>query len=110
MTYFEQGSHNLQCDTCKRIIKSSQAKKSWRGYIQCSRCYDPKHPNEIPRQVHPDGEPVIDARPENRIFLNVINPTTRWDDTSLSWNDIHWRWDDDPSNGNMYGNSNNAPE
>lgn len=112
MSYYEIGSHNVQCDTCKKILKRSQAKKDWRGHIQCLRCFDPKHPNDLPRVVRPDGEPVVDARPQNNRELTSLELgyTTRWDDVSLLWNDIHWRWDDDKSRGNMFGNANNTPE
>ncbi len=104
MKYFESGSNNVQCQTCKKILKRSDAKRTWQNYIVCQRCYDPKHPNDYPRQIPRDDIAVMDARPRQTTNITVSTGQHRWTDSTLIWNDATWRWDDDPSNGNIFGN------
>lgn len=108
--YYKIGSHNVLCDNCAKKFKREQVRKTWDGFMMCiKRCWYPKHPNEFPRQVPNDGLPVDDARPRevaSRWTYLPVQPITQWETAGLTWETPDWRWDDDPSQSELFYNGN----
>lgn len=103
--YFKIGSWNVICDICGKKRKREEVKKTWDGFLACTiTCFDPKHPNDYPRRIYADGLPVPDARPRPEAASWIYLPypgITRWETPGLTWESLTWRWDDDPSNGDI---------
>lgn len=101
--YYKSGSHNVICDMCGWKRKRECVRKTWDGYMACTDkgCWYPKHPNEFPRRIIPDGLPVADARPRNVNYV-TLPPITQWTTPGLMWTTLLWRWDDNPSIGDTY--------
>ena len=75
--YFEAGSYNFICETCKQKKKSSQLQVQWDNKVVCKNCYDSKHPFLEERPVVIDGLGVPLARPRpDAIFITNANDTT----------------------------------
>jgi hypothetical protein len=105
--FYDVGNYNVQCDICGKKRKRNQCKMTWDGFLACTveKCWYPKHPNEYPIPVINDGLPVPNSRPRNIVYL-AVPPITSWDDPTLTWETISWRWDDDPSNAPLFYDGN----
>ncbi len=97
--YYKPGSHNVFCDVCGKKKKREQVRMTWDGFMACidKGCWYPKHQNENPRKVVPDGLPVSNARERNVTYL-TFPPLNKWDTAGIRWSDPQLRWDDDSSN------------
>ncbi len=78
--YLKRGSHNVICDRCGFKFKGEELQKEWTGYMVCSTCYEPRHPQDFVRSK-PDQQPKAYYRPEpsdnfiNTVFvLGQVNP------------------------------------
>src|SRR6266487_5590495 len=95
---YKIGSYKVVCDICARSRKREECRKTWDGFLACSdRCWYPKHPNDYPRKIIPDGLTVEDARPRpeqtNNSYISV-GGVTRWEDSGLRWDTPYWTWND----------------
>lgn len=45
--FFEPGQWNAICDRCGRKFKSGQLRKTWQGFMVCSRDWEPRHPQDF---------------------------------------------------------------
>lgn len=61
--YFAPGQHNFICDQCGFKLKSNDKRKQWDGLIVCSKCYDPRHPQDFVRGKR-DRQSVPNPRPD----------------------------------------------
>lgn len=84
--YFEAGSWNVICDTCKQKKKDSNCRKQWDNLFVCNACWDPKHPYLWPRPVVIDGKAVPIARPRTPDKL-VESPNNT---TGSIWGSRYW--------------------
>ena len=55
--YFSPGTWNAVCDRCGAKLKASQLTKDWQGFMLCSRCWEPRHPQDFVR-ARPTAEPA----------------------------------------------------
>jgi len=73
---------NVICDICGFKFKKSQCKKTWDGYLACTKsgnnCWYPKHPFDDPLPVIYDPSPVHDARPEPRDIFITYGGLSIW--------------------------------
>ena len=68
--FFEQGQWNARCDQCYRKLKAGGLLRQWDGLMVCSRCWDPRHPQELVQPIR-DPEPPPWTRPDPPpIFTN----------------------------------------
>lgn len=51
------------CDSCGYRFYKSDLRKDWRGFMVCSKDYEPRHPQDNVK-VYPDKITVEDARPQ----------------------------------------------
>ena len=106
--YYNINSWNVICDICGKKRKRSECRMQWDGLLAClpSKCWSPKHPNELPLPKINDGLPVLNARPRPNnlgVYLPVL-PITTWETAGLQWDDNSWNWEDDPSLNDMFNN------
>lgn len=79
---------NVICDICGFKFKRSQCKKTWDGYLACSKaqndCWYPKHPFDDPLPVVPDCQPIIDARPYPQDLFTTLEGWSTWPSNWIS--------------------------
>jgi hypothetical protein len=63
------------CDRCNFKRRLSALKKEWTGFMVCAECFDTRPPDISPPNLHPEGLPVRDARPDQGDVLGS-NTTT----------------------------------
>ncbi len=102
--YYKEGSWNVICDSCGKKRKREQVKRTWDGFMMCTieHCWYPKHPNDMPRKIIPDGLPVPNARPRANIddLPRVTWPGSglvNWESTTVTWDTPWATWEDDIS-------------
>ena len=61
--YYKEGTHNAICDRCSFKYKADELKKEWTGLMVCSRCWEPRHPQEF-LKGHKDEPQVPWSRPD----------------------------------------------
>lgn len=49
---FRHGDWNVICDRCGFKFKASQCQMTWDGYFVCSKCWEPRHPQDFVRPKH----------------------------------------------------------
>ena len=47
--YFAKGDYNAICDRCGGKRKASQLRKDWQGFMLCTTCWEPRHPQDYVR-------------------------------------------------------------
>lgn len=62
-TYYEHGSHNVQCDRSGLKVKRSECRMQWDGLLVRKEDWEPRHPQDFVR-AKADNQTVRDARPE----------------------------------------------
>jgi len=55
--YFAPGLWNACCDGCDAKLKSNELRKDWQGFMKCTRCWEPRHPQDFVRS-RPGAEPA----------------------------------------------------
>lgn len=67
--YLRLGRHNVICDRCGFKFKDDELQKEWTGFMVCSTCIEPRHPQDFLTSV-PDQQPRNYYRPDPAdIFL-----------------------------------------
>lgn len=61
--HLELGTWNAICDRCGGKNKAHQLSKMWNGLMACTRCWEPRQPQDFVRGVA-DPQPIPWARPE----------------------------------------------
>ena len=70
--YFAPGDWNAICDGCGAKLKASSLRKDWQGFMKCTPCWEPRHPQDFVRArqgaepapvpfVRSPGEPTFAA-------------------------------------------------
>lgn len=72
-SYYAPGQWSVICDQCGRKLKSSQVRKTWDGFYNCDRCWEPRNPLDFVRGVK-DNIAVPFTRSGQP---TAINPTTQ---------------------------------
>lgn len=57
------GEWKVICDRCGFLFKASELKPEWTGLMVCSRCWEPRHPQDFLEAV-PDPQTVPWTRKE----------------------------------------------
>lgn len=72
--------YNVICDRCGFRYKNHELQKEWTGFMVCTHCWEPRHPQDFVRAV-PDQKPLPYVRPsDNGIDVGVdINEITQTD-------------------------------
>lgn len=52
------------CDRCGFVKRLARLRKEWTGLRVCADCYDPRPTDTRPPNLHPEGVPLPNARPE----------------------------------------------
>lgn len=60
---YDRGDWKCICDACGRIVKASQLKKRWDGFMVDDRCWEPRQPQDFVRGVADYQAPAY-TRPE----------------------------------------------
>jgi hypothetical protein len=69
--YYKSGDYNSICDYCGRKFKFSALRKTWDGFYNCKRCWEPRQPQDFVRGVK-DVQAVPVTRPESTdVFVDV---------------------------------------
>lgn len=68
--YLALGDWNVRCDRCGAKFKGSQLRKTWEGYMCCSRCWEPRHPQDFVRAVVEHPTPPYVRNPPD-VFLST---------------------------------------
>lgn len=56
--YFAPGDWNAICDGCGAKLKGNALRKDWQGFMKCTRCWEPRHPQDFVRgQADPQSVP-----------------------------------------------------
>lgn len=69
-TYYEHGSHNVQCDRSGLKVKRSECRMQWDGLLVRKEDWEPRHPQDFvrgkrdrqsppPGMVSPEAEDVF---------------------------------------------------
>ena len=54
--YYKPGDYNAICDGCGAKFKASELAKDWKGFFKCTKCWEPRHPQDFVR-AYPGAEP-----------------------------------------------------
>lgn len=74
-THYELGTANAICDRCGFKMKLHALRKEWTGLKVCSKCWEPRHPQDFVTGV-PDFQAVKDPRPEAADHFLTTNEVT----------------------------------
>ena len=62
------GAWNVKCSMCGHVYKSIEMERNWQGQYRCSRCNEPRQPQDFVRGVVDDMS-VPYAQPQNTSFV-----------------------------------------
>ena len=54
---FKPGDNWAECQRCGFDIYGSKLKKEWTGLLVCSKCWEPRHPQDFVRAIKEDTSP-----------------------------------------------------
>lgn len=73
--YYKHGDRNAFCDCCAMKRKLSELRKRWDGFMVCSECWEPEHPqNRL--VVRPETHRQVEGRPGHEDVEIVANTVT----------------------------------
>jgi hypothetical protein len=72
---YHHGNHLVICDRCGFRYQRSQVKKEWTGFLVCSPCFDPRHP-QLDLKIRGDKVGVRDPRPDLSSAVTTATSTT----------------------------------
>ena len=55
--YYESGDWNAMCYRCGGKFKASELHKYWAGFYLCSRCWNPRQPQDFVRSIPDNPSP-----------------------------------------------------
>lgn len=59
------------CDRCGQRYKYLELKKEWTGFKVCPECYEPKHPQLLPKRTINEPQALYQPRPQGPTEVNV---------------------------------------
>jgi hypothetical protein len=69
---FASGKYALAiCDRCGFSYQYTALKKEWTGFKVCVECYEPKHPQLMPKRSVSDPQALQEPRPDRASVLDV---------------------------------------
>lgn len=68
---YDRGDWKCICDSCGRIVKASQLRQRWDGFMVDERCWEPRQPQDFVRGVADIQTPPF-TRPEPSAVWNTI--------------------------------------
>jgi hypothetical protein len=72
--YLDLGSWNAVCDRCGGKFKASQLTKTWDQLMCCSKCWEPRQPQDFVRAVKDTQTPPWTRPGGGDIFVGVCTP------------------------------------
>ena len=66
---YKHGDYNVVCDRSGFKCKRSECRETWDGYLVRKDFWEPRHPQDFVRSTKDDPEPVPDARPRTRVYI-----------------------------------------
>jgi hypothetical protein len=72
--YLRLGDWNALCDRCGEKRKASELQKDWQGYYLCSRCWEPRQPQDFVTSIKEVFTPPWVRNPGD-VFVGVCSPT-----------------------------------
>lgn len=74
--YLKLGDWNARCDRCGAKFKGSELQKTWQGFWTCTRCWEPRQPQDFVRGIIENPTPpfVRDPAPD---YVSVCTPNGR---------------------------------
>lgn len=70
--YLKVGDWNAHCDRCGFKVKASELRKEWQGFMVCSTCWEPRHPQDLIRSIKEKPAPPF-SRPRNDEIENPFS-------------------------------------
>jgi hypothetical protein len=72
MNYASGTYSKAQCDRCGAVVRYGTLRAEYKnfkrtGLMTCTACWDPQHPQDVPRRHPADPVALRDARPRNEI-------------------------------------------
>ena len=77
MTYvatYSKGDWKATCDVCGSIVKASQLRKRWDGFLVDDRCWETRHPQDFVRGVADVQAPLFTRDEPSDTFIPVCTP------------------------------------
>jgi NAD-dependent SIR2 family protein deacetylase len=71
MAYAQGKYANGICDRCGQQYKLNTLKKEWTGFKVCVDCYEPKHPQLLPKHNISDAIALREPRPDGPSVMDV---------------------------------------
>lgn len=71
MAYAQGKYANGICDRCGQQYKLNTLRKEWTGFKVCIECYEPKHPQLLPKRNISDAIALREPRPDGPSVLTV---------------------------------------
>jgi hypothetical protein len=68
--YYAFGDFNANCSMCAGKFKGSQLRRHWQGLYRCTRCWEPRQPQDFVR-AGPAQQPPPFVQPPNDVFVDV---------------------------------------
>jgi hypothetical protein len=72
--YFAPAEWNIQCFRCGFKFKAGEVRKQWQGYYVCTRCWEPRQPQDFVRGV-PDQPGAPFVQPLNWVYVGPSLPS-----------------------------------
>lgn len=73
-SYWSSGQYNVECQECGFRYKSTQVTRRWDGIYVCEFCYEPRHPQELIRNI-PEQNKMPFTSPEVDVFISDYSCT-----------------------------------
>jgi hypothetical protein len=71
---FKSGDWKVICYECGSVYLASELQKHWKGYYVCSKCWEPRHPQDFVRAIEDNPTPPwVQPEPED-IFVARCTP------------------------------------
>jgi NAD-dependent SIR2 family protein deacetylase len=73
---YASGKYSIAiCDRCGQQYKYLELKKEWTGFKVCPECYEPKHPQLLPKRTLNEPQAIYQPRPQGPTEVVGMQPT-----------------------------------